>query len=75
MTSESDFRLLFLQAERDEHLQMINEKQSRALLKNTFDPHLSQLTKVNKITTEQSSSALGSVLIKFEIEEQVAVYG
>jgi hypothetical protein len=53
---------------------MINEKQSRALLKNTFDPLLSQLTKVNKITIGQPSSALGSVMMKFEVDEQVAVY-
>jgi hypothetical protein len=33
------------QAEREEHQQIIEEKQSRALLKNTLDPILSQLTK------------------------------
>ena len=34
------------QAEREEHQQIIDEKQSRALLKNALDPLLSQLTKV-----------------------------
>jgi hypothetical protein len=40
------FQSISSQAEREEHQQMIDEKQSRALLKNTLDPLLSQLTKV-----------------------------
>ena len=39
-------RPVLWQAEREEHQMMIDEKQSRALLKNTFDPLLSQITKV-----------------------------
>jgi hypothetical protein len=38
------------QAEREEHQQVIEEKQSRALLKNTLDPILSQLTKASDKT-------------------------
>ena len=34
------------QAEQDERLRIIEEKQSRAMLKNTLDPLLSRLTKV-----------------------------
>ncbi len=46
--SENQWILLssLSQAEREEHQMMIDEKQSRALLKNTFDPLLSQITKV-----------------------------
>jgi hypothetical protein len=37
-----------LQAERQERQEIIDEKQSRALLKNTLDPLLSQLTKASE---------------------------
>jgi hypothetical protein len=36
-----------LQAEQEAHQLMIEEKQSRALLKNTLDPLLSRLTKAS----------------------------
>ena len=59
---------------------MINEKQSRALLKNALDPLLSQLTKVSMCTYVMDhnrgiSPAIGSVTNKFEVGEQVALYG
>ena len=44
--TDSNYRLL--QAEREERQEIIEEKQSKTLLKNTLDPLLSQLTKASE---------------------------
>ncbi len=44
-----------VQTESEQHAKAIEEKTSRALLKNTMDPLLSRLTKVNQVPSPPKS--------------------
>jgi hypothetical protein len=68
--TEYRFEKIWWQAERQEHQEMIDEKHSKALLKNTLDPLLSQLTKVAHANLKEDPASRERLATEIEADKK-----